>query len=120
VLEIKQAPHESQEKGGDIMTLMEFSIIPLDKGPSFSSYVADILDIVDESGLEYSLNPMGTVVEGDWDDLQSLLTKCFRSLENISSRISLNVKFDHRRGVTNALKGKIKSVVEKSGRHLKI
>ncbi len=46
------------------MTLMEFSMIPLDKGASFSEYVARILKIVDESGLDYQLNPMGTVVEG--------------------------------------------------------
>ena len=62
------------------MTLMEFSMIPLDKGISLSTYVAEVLDIVDESGLDYRLNPMGTVVEGDWDDLLSLLTRCFTTL----------------------------------------
>ena len=64
------------------MTLMEFTMIPLDKGDSFSEYVAGILDIVDESGLDYRLNPMGTVVEGEWDDLIALLDTCFKSLEN--------------------------------------
>ncbi len=63
------------------MTLMEFSMIPLDKGPSFSDYVARILTLVDQSGLDYRLNPMGTVVEGEWDDLMALLTRCFRALE---------------------------------------
>ena len=81
------------------MTLMEFSMVPLDKGLSLSRYVAEVLDIVDESGLDYRLNPMGTVVEGDWDALLSLLTKCFRNLEKDSSRISINIKFDHRKSV---------------------
>ena len=102
------------------MTLMEFSMIPLDKGSSFSRYVADILKIVDESGLDYRLNPMGTVVEGDWNDLLTLLTRCFRSLEKESERISLQVKFDHRKGVSGALKSKIQSVKKKAGRSLKI
>ena len=98
------------------MTLMEFSMIPLDKGASFSPYVAKILTIVNESGLEYRLNPMGTVVEGTWEDLLALLTECLRSLEKESDRISLQVKFDHRKGVSGALVNKIKSVEGKAGR----
>lgn len=98
------------------MTLMEFSLIPLDKGASFSKYVAGTLSIVDESGLAYRLNPMGTVVEGEWEDLLNLLTRCFKTLEKDSNRISLSVKFDHRKGVRGALDEKIKSVEEKAGR----
>lgn len=101
------------------MTLMEFTMIPLDKGASFSPYVARILTLVDESGLPYRLNPMGTVVEGEWKDLLELLTRCFRELEKDSERISLSVKFDHRKGVKGALDKKIKSVEDKAGRHFK-
>lgn len=101
------------------MTLMEFTMIPLDKGSSFSKYVAGILDIVDESGLDYRLNPMGTVVEGEWDALLALLDACFKSLEQKSDRISLQVKFDYRKGRTGALEGKIESVRQKSTRAIK-
>ena len=101
------------------MALMEFSMIPLDKGASFSTYVAQTLTIIDESGLEYRLNPMGTVVEGEWDELLDLLTKCFRNLEKESDRISLQVKFDCRKGVSGALEKKIKSVEKKANRSLK-
>jgi uncharacterized protein (TIGR00106 family) len=102
------------------MALMEFSMIPLDKGSSFSKYVAETLKIVDESGLDYRLNPMGTVVEGEWEELLSLLTRCFRSLEKKSDRISLQVKFDCRKGVSGALKSKIQSVEKKAGRSIKV
>ena len=102
------------------MTLMEFSMIPLDKGASFSDYVARILTIVDQSGLYYRLNPMGTVVEGQWDDLLTLLTQCFRALERDSDRISLQVKFDHRKGLEPRIESKIRSVQAKAGRHFKI
>jgi len=101
------------------MTLMEFSMIPLDKGASFSSYVANILTIVDQSGLDYRLAPMGTVVEGEWEELLSLLTRCFRTLEKDSDRISVQVKFDSRKGVSGALEKKILSVQDKAGRPLK-
>lgn len=101
------------------MTLMEFSIVPLDKGSRYSKYVAGILDIVDESGLDYRLNPMGTVVEGEWDKLIALIDTCFKSLESQSDRISLQVKFDHRKGVTGALDTKIAGVKEISDRAIK-
>jgi len=101
------------------MTLMEFSMIPLDKGASFSPYVARVLTIIDKSGLGYRMNPMGTVVEGEWDELLDLLTRCFRALEKDSDRISLQVKFDYRKGVSGALDSKIKSVEEKAGRTFK-
>ena len=102
------------------MTLMEFSMIPLDKGASFSDYVARTLTIVDQSGLDYRLNPMGTVVEGQWDDLLALLTRCFRDLEQDSDRISLQVKFDHRKGSKPRIESKIQSVQDKAGLHFKI
>ena len=92
------------------MTLMEFSMIPLDKGASFSKYVAKVLTLVDESGLEYRLNPMGTVIEGEWNDLLALLTMCFRTLQKESNRISLQAKFDYRKGVSGAIESKIRSV----------
>jgi uncharacterized protein (TIGR00106 family) len=98
------------------MTLMEFSIIPLDKGASMGTYVARVLNVVDESGLDYRLNPMGTVVEGEWDDLLELITRCFRVLEKESDRISVQVKFDYRKGVSGALESKIRSVEAKAGR----
>ena len=76
------------------MTLVEFSMVPLDKGASFSSYVARLLSIIDESGLDYRLTAMGTIVEGEWDDIVGLLTRCFRELEKDSTRIALHAKFD--------------------------
>jgi len=102
------------------MTLMEFSIIPLDKGASFSEYVARILTIVDQSGLEYQLNPMGTVVEGEWEDLLALLSRCFQELKKDSQRISLTVKFDYRKGPGGRIKSKVKSVQEKAGRPIRV
>ncbi len=98
---------------------MELTMIPLDKGASFSKYVAKTLEIIDTSGLDYLLTPMGTVVEGHWSDLIALLDKCFGNLERESDRISLSVKFDHRKGYSGRLKGKVKSVENKLGRSLK-
>ena len=100
-------------------TLMELTMIPLDKGSSFSKYVASTLDIIDTSGLDYVLTPMGTIVEGSWQELLNLLDSCFKNLEKDSGRISISTKFDHRKGRENRLVGKTRSVEEKLGRSLK-
>ena len=100
-------------------TLMEFSMFPLDKGASLSSHVAKVLDVVDSSGLVYRLTPMGTIVEGEFDELQRLLSACFSTLAPASTRISLSVKFDYRQGEEPRLEKKIESVEEKLGRKLR-
>ena len=70
------------------MVLLEFSMYPLDKGESLSAYVARSLDIIEKSGLEYRLNPMGTVIEGEWDDVLEVIKRCFRRMEEDCNRIS--------------------------------
>ena len=95
------------------MTLMELSMYPIDKGESLSEYVAKLLDVIDASGLPYTLGPMGTVVEGEWADVIALLTRCHQTLEPMSHRIIANVKFDSRKGSANRLEGKVQSVKHK-------
>jgi len=100
------------------MVLAEFSIFPLDKGVSLSSYVARILDIVDKSDLAYKFGPMGTCVEGEWNDVMSLVKECFESLRPDCDRIECSVKIDYRKGAGGRLDGKVKSVERKIGREL--
>ncbi len=99
--------------------LAEFTIVPLDKGESLSEYVSKVLDLVDESGLEYRLTPMGTVVEGDWDDVIGLIKKCHMHMRKHSDRVSTSIKIDDRKGAVGRLDGKIKSVESKLGKTLK-
>jgi uncharacterized protein (TIGR00106 family) len=95
------------------MTLMELSMYPVDKGESLSPYVAILIDVIDQSGLDYALGPMGTVIEGEWDELVALLTRCYNILAPVSNRVIANVKFDSRKGSVGRLAGKVKSVQEK-------
>ncbi|MEE9542223.1 MAG: thiamine-binding protein, partial [Thermodesulfobacteriota bacterium] len=52
---------------------MEFTIMPVGKGVSLSEDVAKAIRIVAESGLPHENNAMGTVVEGEWDELTALV-----------------------------------------------
>lgn len=99
--------------------LAEFSTFPVGEGVSLSRYVAEILDIIDRSGLEYKLNPMGTVVEGEYDEVMDLISKCHKKMMENAERVVTIIKIDDRKGVSNALQSKIESVEEKLGRELK-
>jgi uncharacterized protein (TIGR00106 family) len=98
--------------------LLEFSITPLDKGPSVGAYVARALDIVDRSGIPYRLNPMGTVIEGTWDQVMGVVKQCVENLERDCERISITMKVDHRKGRQDALRSKIEHVERNLGRKL--
>jgi uncharacterized protein (TIGR00106 family) len=101
------------------MYLMEFSMTPLMKGESVSSFVARSVEIVERSGLDYRLHAMGTVVEGELEPLLVLLKQCFAAMQADCDRITCSVKFDFRRGRTGALESKVASVEQKLGRGLK-
>ncbi len=101
------------------MILLEFSMTPLDKGESVSAYVTRSLDIIDKSGLEYRINPMGTVIEGEWDEVMGVVKACFEKMQSDCSRISTAIKIDYRKGRSGRLKSKIASVEKKLGRDLK-
>jgi uncharacterized protein (TIGR00106 family) len=100
------------------MVLLEFSIYPLDKGESVGEYVARCLDIIDRSGLPYRLNAMGTVLEGDYDEVMDVVRQCFEKLAEDCHRIECVIKLDYRKGGTHRLDGKIASIEKKLGREL--
>jgi len=99
--------------------LAEFSIVPTDKGESVSKYVAEILDIIDQSGLEYRLNAMGTTVEGTCDEVFDLIKTCHNTMRMYSNRVVTHIAIDDRHGAEDRLQGKPGSIEKLLGRKLK-
>ena len=101
------------------MVLLEFAMAPNGKGESLSAAVARILDVIDRSGVSYQLTPMGTILEGDWDEVMSVVTACFKMLQADCPRIGMNLKVDYRAGPESRLHSKIEKVEARLGRKLK-
>ena len=101
------------------MVLLEFSIAPLEKGASVSEYVARSLAIVDACGLDYRLHAMGTIVEGDLDQVLAVLKQCVEAMATDCQRITCTAKLDYRQGHSGRLKTKVTAVEAKLGRKLK-
>jgi uncharacterized protein (TIGR00106 family) len=101
------------------MVLLEFSMSPLGKGESVSKYVSRSVDIIDKSGVDYRLNPMGTVLEGEWDEVFGVVKQCYERMKKDCPRISCVMKVDYRKGHSGRLAGKVASVEKKLKRKLK-
>jgi uncharacterized protein (TIGR00106 family) len=100
------------------MVLLEFAMYPINKGEGVSAYVARSLDIIDKSGLSYQLTPMGTIIEGEWNDVMAVVTRCFEAMRVDCDRVGTSIKLDYRAGKSGRLASKVESVEKKVGRKL--
>jgi len=92
------------------MVLLEMSITPLGKGESVSPYVAECVRLVEASGLDFELHAMGTIVEGELDEVLDLLRRCVEAVARHSNRVTCAAKLDYRRGQSGRIKSKVDSV----------
>jgi len=99
--------------------LVEFSVVPIGMGESVSQYVVECMKMVEDSGLSYKINPMGTVVEGEYDEVMALVKRCHMRIIELCPRVITTVKIDDRRGAKGVIDRKILSVEEKLGKKLK-
>lgn len=99
--------------------LVAFSVAPTtsnehDDG-SLTEAVTQAVKIVKDSGLPYELNSMFTLIEGEWDEVFSVIQRATDAVVATSPRVSLVVKADIRPGHTNQLTEKVRHVQERLG-----
>jgi uncharacterized protein (TIGR00106 family) len=99
--------------------LVEFSIVPVGKGASVGNDIAKVIKIVENSGLPYKLNPMGTVVEGKWDELMALVKRCHRTVLREGERVVTTIKIDDRKGRSNMIEKKMLSLEKRLKKSLR-
>jgi uncharacterized protein (TIGR00106 family) len=93
--------------------IAQFKIVPIGKGESLSSYVAECISIVEKSGLRYQLTPMSTIVEGEYVEVMDVIKRCHDRMLELSDRVSIGIEIDDRKGRSDAMTGKVRSVREK-------
>jgi uncharacterized protein (TIGR00106 family) len=98
--------------------MVEFSIVPIGNGVSLSPLVARVMKIVLASNVSYRANPMGTVLEGEWDSVMSVIKKCHEAVMEDSERVVTSIKIDDRRGTEARMQKKLESVEQKLGMKL--
>ena len=98
------------------MAVVELTLVPIGtQDTSCSPYVAAAYDAVkDNDKVEIRLNPMGTVLEGDIDELFACVRKMQEAVfESGAERVYSVLKVDDRRDKKASLDQKVNSVMEK-------
>src|SRR5512143_3046993 len=96
------------------MAVVFVSITPIGVGTSVSRYVAGVERILRRSGLVNQLTAMGTIIEGDLDEILKVIRRMHEHpFTQGAVRVSPFVKIDDRRDKEHTIEGKMRSVEEK-------
>jgi len=91
--------------------IVEISFVPIGVGTSLSRYIAKVIKNIEKSGLKYQLTPMGTIIEGEWDEISNLIDYSHNLIFEMGiERIITNIKIDYRLDKKSSMQDKIDSV----------
>ena len=102
--------------------LAELEIVPIGtQSPSLSTLLAEVATLIDQSGLDYRVGAMGTVVEGDWDRIMTLAKQCHQAVLHSADRVMTTIRIDDRkdRPGSGRIIQKVQSLETKVGKPLK-
>jgi uncharacterized protein (TIGR00106 family) len=100
--------------------LASFAVIPMgtEGGVGVKHLVAEVLRIIDESGLPYTPGAMTTSIEGEPNEVMDVIMRCHRRMLELAPRVLTNIAIDERKGATGRLHGKVRDVEEVLGKRL--
>jgi uncharacterized protein (TIGR00106 family) len=101
------------------MAVAFLTITPLGTAtPSVSRYVAGVERILRETGLTHQLTAMGTIIEGEVDEILAVVRRLHEHpFTQGALRVSTSLRIDDRRDKPDhSIAGKVRSVEEKLGR----
>jgi len=90
--------------------IIDFSIFPIGKEESVSKYASRAVQIIKESGLPHHIGPMGTAIEGEWDEVIAVVKSCMEDLKKDCNRLYMTMKVDCRQGESGRMEKKVKKV----------
>lgn len=93
-----------------------FSVVPIGVGEELRQFIAELVPIIEGSGLDYVMGPMQTTVEGDPERVIELITACHRHMRTLAPRVLTHITIDDREGAVGRIKGKVRDVEAVLGR----
>jgi uncharacterized protein (TIGR00106 family) len=99
--------------------IAEVSFSPIGTAtPSLSKYVVAALAVLDEHPeVDYKLNPMGTVLEGERSDIIAVIEAMNEAIFQAGAqRVGTTLKIDERRDKPTSMQHKVDAVMEGLGK----
>ncbi len=92
--------------------MAEFDTYPVGKESGLGKEIAGVKKIIEASGLDHRLTAMGTIIEGEWDEVMEVIKECHDFLRQDYARVETHIKIDDHGGKANRIEGKVRSVEE--------
>ena len=90
--------------------IASFSIVPIGVGEELKEKIAELVPIIERSGLDYVMGAMQTTVEGDPEKLIEVIMACHRHMRTAAPRVLTHITIDDREGAVGRIKGKVRDV----------
>ncbi|MBA4544196.1 MULTISPECIES: MTH1187 family thiamine-binding protein [Thermoactinomyces] len=94
------------------MAFLEISVAPVGTNtPSFSSYVSQAVEVVQQSGLQYQVTPTATVIEGDLNQLMDVAKQIHqKAMSAGANRVITHISIDERNDKSTNMQQQVQSV----------
>ena len=94
------------------MIIAQLSIAPIGKGTSVSTYVQQVINILEKEVINYKTNPMATTIEtNDLTTLLSIVQKAHEAVVQAGAkRIITELKIDDRKDKNVTMESKLKAL----------
>ncbi len=99
--------------------LAHVNFTPVGSGEETKELVAKALKIIEKSELDYQLTAMGIIIEGDWEEVMTLIKKCHDEIKHFAERVVTNIAVDDRKDLNNRLKNAVLEIEYAVGGALK-
>lgn len=100
--------------------LAEFSVTPVGVGAHLSKEIAKAVKVVKESGLDYQLTALGTLLEGERGAVLGVIEKAHRALLESHERVYTRIVLDEfQKETTGRIRTKVTKIEKELGVTLK-
>lgn len=96
--------------------LFDISMFPIGSGDNLSHAVAEVIDDIDQAGLDYQVSAMSTVVEGECDEVMPVIRRAYERMAEAHDRAYLRITVDDHGGGTSRLRRAVDDVDRELGR----
>ncbi len=91
--------------------IVSFTLVPVNSGISLSPYIAACRKIIEASGLISEYHSNGTNVEGDWDNVFSIIKTCQLKVHEMGAdRVFTTIQVSTRTDIQQNMNHKLRSV----------
>lgn len=94
-----------------MQVMVDLCVVPLGVGVSVSPYVAECERVIRDAGLNATMHPYGTVIEGDWDAVFAAVRACHERVHAMGApRITTSMRVGTRTDRAQTMQDKMDSV----------